>query len=949
MALPMALHVLHSRLDWRFRPSFIGCRSRWHRADESLVSPEAARFARGMGVGNLHNFVSSIAEKDYSLSSLANQMVAVDASAWLFKGLYICPLEIAQGQATDRFLEMPLRLLEVLTKHHIKPYFVFDGAMLPMKAERAAREGGRRHQRESAFEKAVEALRAEGATSRATALCSKAASVLPWMATRLIDELRRRDVPFVVAPYEADPQIAYLVRERICACAISEDSDLLAYGCPCSLFKLEVQTALGTLVTFRDLRAAVDAKGVHLFDSAGGEEWASWSEDGKFVDLCILAGTDYLPALKGVGIKTAHAALKRSSGLEESLRVPPLSSMVSKAFDSPSDSHAYLVQAAKVRSVFRHALVYDPRAGAVVPLNPLPRGAQLPSHLGKVFDVETARRVCADASLDPQTLQPRLRDPTPTPQTRAIAAAMQEFDRRRAAASAFQAISQLPESQEGELPAESNSAEGVEEARRGLTAASGRDDEEAGGEGDAADIAALAAQANALEPESEVAGESNAALAAVAEPISSSTEPPDSYQPPPSGGSASYEDMPHDIMEPEVEEEDDMERERITRLAAESATRGHIAELHAHLRNAEMVRSLFSRADRQPHVAPNGCLWLLYLHLTDLLLDGAPEVGKMEVGKMEVGKMDGVPENPRVAATSASHASSRPARRPLARRPPTSAECQRALKPALVFLTRLSSWVAQAAAKDDTSQRNGGALSASEWTAAERSLLRDSLVSCWRQALIEPLRASDGHYDWESFLARVRALPAEVAGALRAELEQLRQMTASSGKDGEQGGQGSRTVRSSQIKQQPRLCECTPAAVGGLSATHCDAPHTCHDVRRRVQAYVVRHPPSELATPLRKLLEIASRLLPTPALADPALSENLMELGEADGEESMGQRWHQEKGHADRRSTKGRPGAVSKRRLGGADDLPAAIAVADEQDEDDQHARPRPRRSPRAR
>ena len=142
---------------------------------------------------------------------------------------------------------------------------------------------------------------------------------------------------------------------------------------------------------------------------------------------------------------------------------------------------------------------------------------------------------------------------------------------------------------------------------------------------------------------------------------------------------------------------------------------------------------------------------------------------------------------------------------------------------------------------------------------------------------------------------------------------------------------------------------CTPAAVGGLSATHCDAPHTCHDVRRRVQAYVVRHPPSELATPLRKLLEIASRLLPTPALADPALSENLMELGEADGEESMGQRWHQEKGHADRRSTKGRPGAVSKRRLGGADDLPAAIAVADEQDEDDQHARPRPRRSPRAR
>ena len=389
---------------------------------------------------------------------------------------------------------------------------------------------------------------------------------------------------------------------------------------------------------------------------------ASWSEDGKFVDLCILAGTDYLPALKGVGIKTAHAALKRSSGLEESLRVPPLSSMVSKAFDSPSDSHAYLVQAAKVRSVFRHALVYDPRAGAVVPLNPLPRGAQLPSHLGKVFDVETARRVCADASLDPQTLQPRLRDPTPTPQTRAIAAAMQSLiavapprapfrpsrscqSLRRASCRLNQILRRaLRRRGEGSRqPAAETTRKQGERAmrptlrrwRRRRTRSSPR----------------------ARWPEKVTLHWLRSR--SLSRPVQS--HPTHTNRRPREGAPVTrtcrtiswsqrwrrrttWSANGSRVSQP-----------RVRRVATSpSSTRTFVMQ---------MVRSLFSRADRQPHVAPNGCLWLLYLHLTDLLLDGAPEVGKMEVGKMEVGKMDGAPENPRVAATSASHASSRPARR----------------------------------------------------------------------------------------------------------------------------------------------------------------------------------------------------------------------------------------------------------------------------------------------
>lgn len=47
------------------------------------------------------------------------------------------------------------------------------------------------------------------------------------------------NVKFVVAPYEADAQLAYLVKASLADIVITEDSDLLAYGCPEVLFKLD--------------------------------------------------------------------------------------------------------------------------------------------------------------------------------------------------------------------------------------------------------------------------------------------------------------------------------------------------------------------------------------------------------------------------------------------------------------------------------------------------------------------------------------------------------------------------------------------------------------------------------------------------------------------------------------------------------------------------------------
>jgi XPG I-region len=68
--------------------------------------------------------------------------------------------------------------------------------------------------------------------------------------------LKEVDVQFIVAPYEADAQMAYLAKANLADIIITEDSDLLAYGCP------EVSTARRSLASCR--HAGIDAPPLHV-------------------------------------------------------------------------------------------------------------------------------------------------------------------------------------------------------------------------------------------------------------------------------------------------------------------------------------------------------------------------------------------------------------------------------------------------------------------------------------------------------------------------------------------------------------------------------------------------------------------------------------------------------------------------------------------------------------
>ena len=82
------------------------------------------------------------------------------------------------------------------------------------------------------------------------------------MVDLFMDVLKEIEVEFLVAPYEADTQMAYMVKEGIAEFAISEDSDLIAYGCPKILMKLDFfgKAQAWSLEEFKNMQIADDNK-----------------------------------------------------------------------------------------------------------------------------------------------------------------------------------------------------------------------------------------------------------------------------------------------------------------------------------------------------------------------------------------------------------------------------------------------------------------------------------------------------------------------------------------------------------------------------------------------------------------------------------------------------------------------------------------------------------------
>jgi exonuclease-1 len=310
-----------------------------------------------MGITGLLEQLKSISQNVH-ISQYRGKKVAIDAQCWLHRGAYSCSRELATGEETTRYISFFLAMVKMLKDNGIDSIIaVFDGIPLPCKAETNFKRSRRRTEQRQLARLAEEI----GESKIAQAHYQRSVDITFAMVQRLIAALNSAGVHYMIAPYEADAQLAFLSKQKIVDLVITEDSDLLAYGCHTVLFKLDKE-GNGT---------AIEKEHLSLSQPLS---FAGWTDD-QFVLFCCLAGCDYLPSLWNIGIKSAHkivSAHKTLSRVVDHLAFSP-------AVLEFGGSFATRLQMAVM--TFKHQTVYNPFTAQTEPLHPLPR------HNGSSFTV----------------------------------------------------------------------------------------------------------------------------------------------------------------------------------------------------------------------------------------------------------------------------------------------------------------------------------------------------------------------------------------------------------------------------------------------------------------------------------------------------------------------------------------------------------------------------------
>src|SRR5690606_31298640 len=111
--------------------------------------------------------------------------------------------------------------------------------------------------RAAGLEKGMAAYK-EGDMKKARDYFAKSVDITPYMAFRLIQALKAENIRYLVAPYEADAQLCFLSINELVDAVVSEDSDLIPYGCRKIIFKLDVMTGYGQEIRLESLHLCKD-------------------------------------------------------------------------------------------------------------------------------------------------------------------------------------------------------------------------------------------------------------------------------------------------------------------------------------------------------------------------------------------------------------------------------------------------------------------------------------------------------------------------------------------------------------------------------------------------------------------------------------------------------------------------------------------------------------------
>ena len=282
-----------------------------------------------MGIKNLNKLLRKHCPQvmvPAHLSEYSFKKIAIDVS------LYLCKFKLVAG---PRWLSCFINLVACLRKNEVHCVFVYDtGCVKEKLAERKDRADkraalkdriatldGALHQYHLTNEIApclVELYKRRRTTNQAP---RRLLSTQPMVDMNYVEhaidrmknqviELSPRDfakskelfdilkVPYFDAPMEAENMCADLCKRGIVDAVLSEDTDVLAYGAPVFISKLNTSDGTCVVVKYDEL-----LDGLML-------------ESDQFLDLCIMCGTDYNKNIFRVGPEKAYKLIQEHDSIE---------------------------------------------------------------------------------------------------------------------------------------------------------------------------------------------------------------------------------------------------------------------------------------------------------------------------------------------------------------------------------------------------------------------------------------------------------------------------------------------------------------------------------------------------------------------------------------------------------------------------------------------------------
>ena len=281
-----------------------------------------------MGIKNLNKFLRDKSEEIFTrihLSEYAYKKVAIDISLYLFKFKAVCG---------DNWLNAFTNLVCSLRRNEIHCVFIYDGQAPPEKeAEKAKRREEKEKLKKQVYEleqaldvyhqtgvieKILQELykRRRSPTNKRLLGPSQQSIDMIWVEQKIkqkraqIIDIYTEDfqytkdlfdilnVPYFTAPSEAEKFCSKLCIDGIVDAVLSEDTDIIAYGTPIFLSKIDTNQDCCIQILNKEI-----LKNLSLSQR-------------QLLDLCIMSGTDYNDNIFRIGGHKAYTLIKEHDDID---------------------------------------------------------------------------------------------------------------------------------------------------------------------------------------------------------------------------------------------------------------------------------------------------------------------------------------------------------------------------------------------------------------------------------------------------------------------------------------------------------------------------------------------------------------------------------------------------------------------------------------------------------